>query len=80
MFQSLTERRSFMKIANNVKKLRLASGMTQAELATRLGITTPSITKWEKGMSNPDLHNVFRLSAIFDCPVSEIVYWDSVTA
>ena len=44
-----------MKITNNVKKLRQAAGMTQADLAARLGITTPSITKWEKGRSNPDL-------------------------
>ena len=49
-----------MKITNNVKKLRQAAGMTQADLASRLGITTPSITKWEKGRSNPDLLNVFR--------------------
>ena len=41
-----------MKITNNVKKLRQAAGMTQADLAARLGITTPSITKWEKGVAH----------------------------
>ncbi len=69
-----------MKITNNVKKLRQAAGMTQADLAARLGITTPSITKWEKGRSNPDLPNAFRLAEIFECSVSEIVCQDTASA
>lgn len=69
-----------MKITNNVKQLRQAAGMTQAELAARLGITTPSITKWEKGMSNPDLLNVFRLAEIFECSVNEIICRDIASA
>ena len=54
--------------------------MTQADLAARLGITTPSITKWEKGRSNPDLLNAFRLAEIFECSVSEIVCQDTASA
>ena len=69
-----------MKITNHVKQLRLAAGMTQAELATRLGITTPSITKWERGRSNPDLINVFRMTEIFECSVSDIICRESVSA
>ena len=69
-----------MKITNNVKRLRQAAGMTQAELASRLGITSPSVTKWEKGMSNPDLPHVFRLAEIFDCPVDEIICRDTASA
>lgn len=69
-----------MKITNHVKQLRLAAGMTQAELATRLGITTPSITKWERGRSNPDMINVFRMTEIFECSVNEIISQDSATA
>lgn len=69
-----------MKITNNVKKLRQAAGMTQADLASRLGITTPSITKWEKGRSNPDLLNVFRMTEIFECSVNDIICRDTVSA
>lgn len=67
-----------MRITNNVKRLRQAAGMTQAELAARLGITTPSITKWEKGRSNPDLLNVFRMTEIFECSVNDIICRDTV--
>ncbi len=69
-----------MKITNNVKKLRQAAGMTQADLASRLGITTPSITKWEKGRSNPDLLNVFRMTEIFECSVNDIICRDTASA
>ena len=69
-----------MKITNNVKRLRQAAGMTQADLAARLGLTTPSITKWEKGQSNPDLLNVFRLAEIFECSVNEIICQDTASA
>lgn len=69
-----------MKITNNVKKLRQAAGMTQADLASRLGITTPSITKWEKGRSNPDLLNVFRMTEIFGCSVNDIICRDTASA
>lgn len=69
-----------MRITNNVKRLRQAAGMTQAELAARLGITTPSITKWEKGRSNPDLLNVFRMKEIFECSVNDIICQDTIGA
>lgn len=69
-----------MRITNNVKRLRQAAGMTQAELAARLGITTPSITKWEKGRSNPDLLNVFRMTEIFECSVNDIICQDTIGA
>ena len=34
-------------MANNIKQLREDAGMTQAELAAKMRLTTPSITKWE---------------------------------
>ena len=38
-------------MANNIKQLREAAGMTQAELAAKMQLTTPSVTKWELGGS-----------------------------
>lgn len=50
---------------NRVKELRIAAKMTQADLARQLDITTPSITKWEQGRSNPEFANAFKLADIF---------------
>ena len=56
---------------NNIKKLREAAGMTQAELAARMRLTTPSITKWELGRANPTYDNLIQLAEIFGCTLDE---------
>ena len=40
-----------MKIHENIRKKRKEKGMTQEELASYLGISTPAVNKWEKGVS-----------------------------
>ena len=40
-----------MNIGNVIKKYRKESGFTQEEMATRLGVTTPAVNKWENGVS-----------------------------
>jgi DNA-binding helix-turn-helix protein len=37
-----------------LKDLRKRAGLTQAELAIKLGIKQGSISNWENGTSNPD--------------------------
>ena len=34
-----------------IKKYRKEAGMTQEEMANRLGLTTPAVNKWENGVS-----------------------------
>ena len=58
---------------NNIKQLREAAGMTQAELAAKMNLTTPSITKWELGRANPTLPNLIQLADIFRVPLDVVV-------
>lgn len=44
-----------MNIGSVIKKYRKESGLTQEEMANRLGVTTPAVNKWENGNSNPDI-------------------------
>lgn len=44
-----------MNIGSVVKKYRKEIGLTQEEMANRLGVTTPAVNKWENGNSNPDI-------------------------
>ena len=44
-----------MDIGNKIKQLRLHAGMTQEQLATKLGISAQSISKWETAVTMPDI-------------------------
>lgn len=44
-----------MQIGNTIRKYRKEKGITQKEMANRLGVTTPAVNKWEKGTSCPDI-------------------------
>ena len=60
-------------IVNRVKELRTAAGMTQKALADQLGVTVPTVSKWELGQRTPELERVFRITLIFGVPIEEIV-------
>ena len=60
-------------IVNRVKELRTAAGMTQKALADQLGVTVPTVSKWELGQRTPELERVFRMTLIFGVPSEEIV-------
>ena len=38
-----------------VKKLREDRGMTQAELAEKIGVSSKTVSKWETGKGLPDI-------------------------
>ena len=59
-------------IVNRVKELRTAAGMTQKALADQLGVTVPTVSKWELGQRTPELERVFRMTLIFGVPIEEI--------
>lgn len=44
-----------MKINKVIKEKRMELGMTQEQVANRLGVTTPAVNKWENGVSYPDI-------------------------
>ena len=60
-------------IVNRVKELRTAAGMTQKALADQLGVTVPTVSKWELGQRTPELERVFRMTLIIGVPIEEIV-------
>ena len=59
-------------ISRNLRKLRKERGMTQDELAKKLGISYQSVSKWEQGKSNPDLAMLPQIAVLFDVTIDEI--------
>lgn len=54
-----------MKLADKLLQLRKKSGMTQEELAHQMNVSRQSISKWEAGLSYPELDKLVQLSEIF---------------
>lgn len=56
-------------IAENIIGLRKKKGLTQAELAARLGFTDKAVSKWERGLSLPDAPTLQELANLFGVDV-----------
>ena len=52
-------------IADKIKLLREKGGMTQADLARRLGVTRSGVNAWEMGITTPSTQYVVELSLLF---------------
>lgn len=52
-------------VAAKIKRLREQRGMTQADLAKRLGITRSSVNAWELGISVPSTQYIVELARLF---------------
>lgn len=57
----------------NIKQLRKAKGLSQEELATKLGVVRQTISKWEQGLSVPDSDMLIRLAEVLDTRVSVLL-------
>lgn len=56
-----------------IQQLRREQGLTQKELAAQLNITDKAVSKWERGLSSPDIALLLPLSEILGISVSELL-------
>ena len=61
-------------IGNNIKVLRGELGMTQAQLAERVGVARVSIVSIELGRFIPTIETALRISKTLDVPIEQI-FW-----
>ena len=52
-------------LSEKIINLRKSRGWSQEELAERLNVSRQSVSKWESGISNPDLDKIVAMSALF---------------
>ena len=69
-----------MYLPANLKKYRIAKGLTQEAVAAFLGITAQSVSKWERGESYPDITFLPALANIFETSVDLLIGMDAVRA
>ena len=56
-----------------IAELRREKGMTQAELAAKMGVTDKAVSKWERDLSFPDVNTIPKLAGLFHVTVDELM-------
>ncbi len=55
-----------MNIADRIQHLRKTKGISQEELADKIGVSRQSVSKWESEQTSPDLEKVILMSDYFE--------------
>ena len=61
-----------MEIGKKIMDLRKMNGLSQEELAEKVGVARQTISKWELGETSPDLKQAKELSRIFNVSLDEL--------
>lgn len=62
-----------MELYEKLYELRRASGMSQEELAEKLGVSRQAVSKWESGATQPELQKLIELSKLYSVSVDELL-------
>lgn len=57
----------------NLKALRKQKGYSQEELAIKLNVVRQTVSKWEKGLSVPDVEMLQNIADILECDISQLL-------
>jgi len=62
-----------MKFEEKLMTLRKKAGMSQEDLADRLGVSRQAISRWELGSTLPDAPNLLKLSDLFGVSIDYLL-------
>lgn len=58
---------------NRLKLMRSRMGLTQEDVAEKVGVSRQAVAKWEKGETLPDIESCIKLADLFEVPVDMLV-------
>lgn len=67
-----------MNIAQRIQKLRKQSGLSQEQLAEKLGVSRQAVSKWESEQSVPDIDKLAQLSELFGVSTDHLIKGEEV--
>ena len=65
-----------MFFGGNLQFLRRTNGMTQEKLASRMGVSRQTVSKWESGEVTPELGKLMELCDVFGCSLDGLLRSD----
>lgn len=61
-----------MELAKKIKQLRFQAGLTQEQLAQKLGVGAQSVSKWENNVAMPDIALLPLLAEAFGVMIDDL--------
>ena len=52
------------RIGERLKRLRLERGLSKRAIASRLGVSVPTVMRWEEGVSVPNDYNLHKIERL----------------
>ena len=62
-----------IEIANKLQQMRKKNGLSQEELAIKMGVTRQAVSKWERAESAPDMENLILLAKLYGVTIDELL-------
>ena len=66
-----------IEIANRLVELRKKQGLSQEDLADKLGISRQAVSKWERAEASPDTDNLICLAKLYGVSLDELLDTDT---
>lgn len=66
-----------LSISKNIKTIRIDSGESQEQMATKLNVTRQTISNWENGKSVPDIEQLNQIATIYQTDINTIINEES---
>ncbi|CDE72305.1 putative transcriptional regulator [Acidaminococcus sp. CAG:917] len=60
-------------IGSSIKEARLAQGISQIELAKKIGVTHAAISYWENGINIPNVLDCWLLADVLGLTIDDLV-------
>ncbi|MBR6557286.1 MAG: helix-turn-helix transcriptional regulator [Clostridia bacterium] len=61
-----------MELKDRLRELRKVRGITQEAAAEALGVSSQTISKWERGLRAPDISLLPRIALFYDCTIDHL--------
>ena len=62
-----------IELGNRLAQIRKQAGLTQEEVASKLGVSRQAVSRWEKGEASPDTENLIALADLYNVTLDDLV-------
>ena len=62
-----------MLFGENFRKMRQEAGLSQKDVAEKLGIYQSNVSDWENDVSRPEYERLIQLTTLYACTIAELL-------